>query len=55
MKLIVQIPCFNEAKTLPEVLSRLPRALAGVDDGWKHWWWMTGPPTAPPRRLVDSA
>ena len=31
MKLIVQIPCFNEAETLPEVLSRLPRSLAGVD------------------------
>ncbi len=31
MKLIVQIPCFNEAETLPEVLSRLPRTLDGVD------------------------
>ena len=31
MKLIVQIPCFNEAETLPEVLSRLPRTLGGVD------------------------
>lgn len=31
MKLIVQIPCFNEAETLPEVLSGIPRALAGVE------------------------
>ncbi len=31
MKLIIQIPCFNEADTLPEVLSGLPRTLDGVD------------------------
>ena len=32
MKLIVQIPCFNESETLPEVLRRLPTTLAGVDE-----------------------
>jgi glycosyltransferase involved in cell wall biosynthesis len=31
MKLIVQIPCFNEAETLPVTLAALPRTLAGVD------------------------
>jgi glycosyltransferase involved in cell wall biosynthesis len=31
MKLIVQIPCFNEAEQLPETLADLPRELAGVD------------------------
>lgn len=41
MKLIIQIPCFNEADTLPETLAQLPRAIRGftsveiliVDDG----------------------
>jgi glycosyltransferase involved in cell wall biosynthesis len=41
MKLIIQIPCFNEAQTLPITLSSLPRAVSGfaavewliVDDG----------------------
>jgi glycosyltransferase involved in cell wall biosynthesis len=31
MKLIVQIPCFNEAEHLPATLAELPRALPGVD------------------------
>lgn len=31
MKVIIQIPCFNEEKTLPVVLSELPRELPGVD------------------------
>lgn len=31
MKLVIQIPCFNEAQTLPSVLSDLPRAISGVD------------------------
>lgn len=31
MRLIVQIPCFNEAETLPAVLADIPRALPGVD------------------------
>lgn len=31
MKLIIQIPCFNEADTLPIALSDLPRQLPGVD------------------------
>jgi glycosyltransferase involved in cell wall biosynthesis len=30
-KLIIQIPCFNEAESLPETLSALPRRLPGVD------------------------
>jgi len=41
MKLIIQIPCFNEAETLAIALSELPRMVAGfetvqwlvVDDG----------------------
>jgi glycosyltransferase involved in cell wall biosynthesis len=31
MRLIIQIPCLNEAATLPEVLADLPREIAGVD------------------------
>ena len=31
MKLIIQIPCFNEEKTLPLVLRDLPTQIAGVD------------------------
>ena len=31
MKLIIQIPCFNEAKTLPVVLAELPRTVPGFD------------------------
>jgi glycosyltransferase involved in cell wall biosynthesis len=31
MKLIIQIPCYNEADTLPITLGELPRALPGVD------------------------
>lgn len=31
MLLIVQIPCYNEADTLPEVLADIPRELPGVD------------------------
>ncbi|MBK6345451.1 MAG: glycosyltransferase family 2 protein [Bacteroidales bacterium] len=32
MKLIIQIPCFNEAKTLPEVIRDLPRVLPGISE-----------------------
>lgn len=32
MKLIIQIPCFNEEETLPAVLCDLPRQLAGFDE-----------------------
>lgn len=43
MKLIIQIPCFNEAQTLPVALSALPRTVPGftsvewliIDDGSK--------------------
>ena len=30
-KLIIQIPCLNEAESLPETLAALPRRIAGVD------------------------
>ncbi|MBP7583252.1 MAG: glycosyltransferase family 2 protein [Spirochaetes bacterium] len=41
MKLIIQVPCYNEAATLPEMLKHLPRKVAGfkkvewlvIDDG----------------------
>lgn len=32
MKLIIQIPCFNEAETLPVTLADLPRELEGIDE-----------------------
>ena len=31
MKLIIQIPCLNEAKTLPSTLAELPRRIPGID------------------------
>lgn len=31
MKLVIQIPCYNEEQTLPEVLMDLPKSLDGVD------------------------
>jgi len=31
MKLIIQIPCFNEEQTLPLTLADLPREVAGID------------------------
>lgn len=31
MKLIIQIPCLNEALTLPATVADLPRAIAGID------------------------
>lgn len=31
MKVIIQIPCYNEAETLPETVAALPRRLPGVD------------------------
>jgi hypothetical protein len=44
MKLIIQIPCFNEAATLPIALAALPRQVIGfdlvewliIDDGTKR-------------------
>ncbi len=32
MKLIIQIPCFNEETTLQEVINDLPKHLAGIDE-----------------------
>jgi glycosyltransferase involved in cell wall biosynthesis len=32
MKLIIQIPCYNEAETLPITLRELPRTLPGIDE-----------------------
>ena len=31
MKLIIQIPCFNEELTLPQTLADLPNSIDGVD------------------------
>ncbi|MGB7341139.1 MAG: glycosyltransferase family 2 protein [Phototrophicaceae bacterium] len=31
MKLIIQIPCYNEAETLPETLAELPTHIEGID------------------------
>ena len=31
MKLIIQIPCYNEAQTLPVTLAHLPRQIEGID------------------------
>ena len=31
MKLIIQIPCYNEAETLPETLKHLPRFINGIN------------------------
>jgi len=31
MKLIIQIPCYNEAETLPIALKELPREVEGFD------------------------
>ncbi len=30
-KLIIQIPCLNEASTLPQTLADLPKAIAGIE------------------------
>ena len=32
MKLIIQIPCYNEAAVLPHTIQQLPRSLPGVDE-----------------------
>ena len=31
-KLIIQIPCYNEADTLPATIADLPRTIDGVDE-----------------------
>ena len=32
MKLIIQIPCFNEAETLEVTLNDLPKHIDGIDE-----------------------
>jgi len=32
MKLFIQLPCFNEEKTLPQTLADLPRKIDGIDE-----------------------
>ena len=32
MKLIIQIPCFNEEQSLPITIAELPREIAGIDE-----------------------
>lgn len=32
MKLIIQIPCYNEAETLADTLNKLPRSIAGITE-----------------------
>ena len=32
VRLVIQIPCLNEAETLPTTLEDLPRAVKGFDD-----------------------
>ncbi|HAN08311.1 MAG TPA: glycosyl transferase, partial [Acidimicrobiaceae bacterium] len=32
MRLVIQIPCLNEAATLPQTLRALPRELEGFDE-----------------------
>ena len=32
MKLVIQIPCFDEEDTLPAVLADLPKAIPGIDE-----------------------
>ena len=32
MKLIIQIPCFNEEKTLRDTLNDLPKSIEGIDE-----------------------
>ena len=32
MKLIIQIPCLNEAEDLPRTLAALPRSIEGIDE-----------------------
>ena len=32
MKLIIQIPCFNEQETLPKTLNELPQSIEGIDE-----------------------
>src|SRR5580765_2664978 len=32
MRLMIQIPCFNEETTLPATLADLPKAISGIDE-----------------------
>ena len=32
MKLVIQIPCYNEERTLPQTVRDLPTEIAGIDE-----------------------
>ena len=32
MKLVIQIPCYNEEKALPVTLAALPKSIEGIDE-----------------------
>ncbi len=32
MKLVIQIPCYNEEKTLPETINSLPKKIEGISE-----------------------
>src|SRR3954454_24915596 len=50
MKLIIQIPCFNEQDQLPSTLADLPPDIAGVDE--VEWLVIDD---GPPHRTVEVA
>ena len=50
IKLVIQIPCFDEEQTLPATLADLPREVPGVDV--VEW---LAVPTAPPRSPANVA
>ena len=45
MKLIVQIPCYNEEATLPETVAAIPRLIQGIEFdpiGRRRGYWLFG-------------
>ncbi len=32
MKLVIQIPCYNEERTLPRTIEDIPKSIDGIDD-----------------------
>ncbi len=55
MKLVVQIPCLNEAENLPRVLADLPRAIEGIDQHRSARSSTTDQPTARRMSLANAA